>query len=54
MKILNQKWLDLIKIRNICNISIEEKRASKEIGSSLEARLKINLNQKLTETIQKI
>jgi isoleucyl-tRNA synthetase len=31
---LNQKWSDLIKIRNICNISIEEKRATKEIGSS--------------------
>ena len=39
---LNQKWLELIKIRNVCNISIEEKRASKEIGSSLEASLKIN------------
>ena len=38
---LNQKWLELIKIRNVCNISIEEKRASKEIGSSLEAEIKI-------------
>ena len=37
----------MIKIRDICNISIEEKRASKEIGSSLEASLKIELNQKL-------
>jgi isoleucyl-tRNA synthetase len=46
---LNQKWLELIKIRNICNISIEEKRASKEIGSSLEASLKINLDKKLIE-----
>jgi isoleucyl-tRNA synthetase len=46
---LNQKWLELIKIRNICNISIEEKRASKEIGSSLEASLKINLDKKLYE-----
>ena len=46
---LNQKWLELIKIRNICNISIEEKRASKEIGSSLEASLKINLDKKLTD-----
>jgi isoleucyl-tRNA synthetase len=46
---LNQKWLELIKIRNICNISIEEKRASKEIGSSLEASLKINLDKKLNE-----
>jgi isoleucyl-tRNA synthetase len=46
---LNQKWLELIKIRNVCNISIEEKRATKEIGSSLEASLKINLDQKLNE-----
>jgi isoleucyl-tRNA synthetase len=46
---LNHKWLELIKIRNVCNISIEEKRASKEIGSSLEANLKINLDKKLNE-----
>ncbi|MDA9667336.1 isoleucine--tRNA ligase [Candidatus Pelagibacter sp.] len=46
---LNKKWLELIKIRNICNISIEEKRASKEIGSSLEASLKINLDKKLND-----
>jgi isoleucyl-tRNA synthetase len=46
---LNQKWLELIKIRNVCNISIEEKRARKEIGSSLEASLKINLDKKLNE-----
>ena len=44
---LCQKWIELIKIRDVCNISIEEKRASKEIGSSLEADLKIQLNQKL-------
>ncbi len=44
---LNEKWIELIKIRNICNISIEEKRASKEIGSSLEADLKIQLSRKL-------
>ena len=36
---LNKKWIELKKIRDICNISIEEKRASKEIGSSLEANL---------------
>jgi isoleucyl-tRNA synthetase len=46
---LNQKWLELIKIRNVCNISIEEKRANKEIGSSLEASLKINLDKKFNE-----
>ena len=44
---LNKKWIELKKIRDICNISIEEKRASKEIGSSLEANLTINLNKNL-------
>ncbi|SVB02042.1 uncharacterized protein METZ01_LOCUS154896, partial [marine metagenome] len=43
------KWLELIKIREICNSSIELKRASKEIGSSLEANLIIYLNEKLTK-----
>ena len=51
---LNQKWFELIKIRNICNISIEEKRASKEIGSSLEAKLHINLDKKLSDITQNI
>jgi isoleucyl-tRNA synthetase len=51
---LNLKWLELIKIRNICNISIEEKRASKEIGSSLEASLRINLDKKLSDISQNI
>ena len=45
-EILNEKWHELIKMRDICNISIEEKRASKEIGSSLEAELEINLDNK--------
>ena len=51
---LNDKWQELIKIRNICNISIEEKRASKEIGSSLEAELKINLDEKFTDITKNI
>ena len=46
-KKLNEKWIKLKKIRDICNISIEAKRASKEIGSSLEANLTINLNEEL-------
>ena len=46
-KKLNKKWIELKKIRDICNISIETKRASKEIGSSLEANLIINLNEEL-------
>jgi isoleucyl-tRNA synthetase len=51
---LNKKWIELIKIRNICNLSIEEKRAKKEIGSSLEVTLKVKLNEKdikVTENI---
>jgi len=53
-KKLYQKWLELIKIRNICNISIEEKRANKEIGSSLEADLNIYLDKKLEEITKNI
>ena len=48
-KKLNKKWIELKKIRDICNISIETKRTSKEIGSSLEANLIINLNKGLYE-----
>ena len=46
---LNNKWTELKKIRDVCNISIEAKRASKEIGSSLEANLIINLTDELLE-----
>jgi isoleucyl-tRNA synthetase len=53
-KKINEKWSELIKIRNICNISIEEKRATKEIGSSLEAELKIKLNKKLKNTFEDV
>ena len=53
-KKIDKKWIELIKIRNFCNISIEEKRASKEIGSSLEADLKIKINRKLKEITENI
>ncbi|MDC0031080.1 isoleucine--tRNA ligase [Candidatus Pelagibacter sp.] len=46
---LDEKWTKLKKIRDICNISIEAKRATKEIGSSLEANLLINLDEKMIE-----
>ena len=42
---LNVKWSQLLEIRDSCNLSIEEKRASKEIGSSLEAALTIGLSK---------
>ncbi len=51
---LDRKWSELMKIRDICNISIEEKRASKEIGSSLEAELNIKLNDKYKDIITNI
>ena len=51
---LEKKWLELTKIRNICNISIEEKRASKEIGSSLEAEIDVKLNDKYKKIIANV
>ena len=48
---LAEKWSELMKIRDVCNISIEEQRASKEIGSSLEADLKIQLNEKYKDIV---
>jgi isoleucyl-tRNA synthetase len=51
---LNLKWLELIKIRDICNLSIEEKRSAKIIGSSLEALLKIKLNEEKFEIVKDI
>ena len=49
---LNLKWLELIKIRNVCNLSIEEKRAKKIIGSSLDASISIQLDKKKLEIIK--
>jgi len=46
-KDLNTKWTELLKIRDKCNSSIEIKRASKEVGSSLEVNLEINLSDEL-------
>ena len=39
---LNDKWRKLFKIKQEANIAIEEKRSNKEIGSSLEAEIKIH------------
>tara|TARA_B100002019_G_C21129918_1_gene527757 strand:- start:31 stop:933 length:903 start_codon:yes stop_codon:yes gene_type:complete len=49
-----KKWTRLLRIRDICNLSIEEKRANKEIGSSLEAALKIRLNEEDLKIVQGI
>ncbi len=51
---LNSKWEQLIKIRDICNLSIEQKRASKDIGSSLEAALVVKLNNENQKFLKNI
>ena len=40
---LFERWNKLVDIRQKVNVSIEEKRSSKIIGSSLEAEVEINL-----------
>ncbi len=53
-KILNDKWNQLFKIKQEANIAIEEKRSNKEIGSSLEAELKIITNEKNFKLLEDI
>ena len=53
-KNLNNKWDELFKIKQEANIAIEEKRSSKEIGSSLEADVKLILEKKKFELLDKI
>ena len=45
---LNQKMSEVFKIKQQANIAIAEKRISKEIGSSLEAELKLSTNNPLS------
>ena len=42
---LDTKWRKLFKLKQKANVAIEEKRASKEIGSSLEAELTIKADE---------
>ena len=49
--LLDQKWSDLFKIKQEANIAIEEKRISKEIGSSLEAEIKLSLKKEKFELL---
>ena len=49
---LNNKWRDLFRIKQEVNIAIEEKRASKEIGSSLEADIIIYANEKIFNLLE--
>ncbi len=50
---LNNNWVKIIRIRDIANISIEEKRAAKTIGSSLETAIDIRLSKELYDLAKK-
>jgi len=51
---IESKWIELKKLRDICNISIESKRANKEIGSSLEANLIIKISEQKREILENV
>ena len=53
-KKLKEKWEELFKIKQEANIAIEEKRSSKEIGSSLEAKIKLSVNKKEFELLKNL
>ncbi len=53
-KKLSDKWEQLFKIKQEANIAIEAKRSSKELGSSLEANVKLNVNKKKFELLENI
>ena len=53
-KKLNDKWDQLFKIKQEANIAIEEKRATKEIGSSLEAEIKLKVGKKQFELLENL
>jgi len=49
---LSNKWEKFKTIRKVVNSAIEVKRANKEIGSSLEADIKVFLNKEYLETVK--
>ena len=51
---LNEKWGKLFKIKQEANIAIEEKRSTKEIGSSLETEITIKTNSKNSELFENL
>jgi isoleucyl-tRNA synthetase len=51
---LNNKWDQLFKIKQEANIAIEAKRSSKEIGSSLEAEVKLSVNSNKFELLKNL
>ena len=53
-KKLSDKWDELFKIKQEANIAIEAKRSSKEIGSSLEAEVKLSVNKNKFELLKNL
>jgi len=51
---LDKKWSELFKIKQEANIALEEKRASKEIGSSLEAEIKIKCKKEIYDILDNL
>ena len=49
---INEKWKSLFKLKQEANIAIEEKRSTKEIGSSLEADIELSVNSKQYELLE--
>jgi len=49
---LSDRWEKLFKIKQEANVAIEEKRSNKEIGSSLEAEIKITTDSKNFDLLQ--
>ena len=49
---LIEKWKNLYQIKQEVNIAIEEKRTNKEIGSSLEASVIINVSKEKFELLE--
>ena len=53
-KELNDKWDELFKIKQEANIAIETKRSSKEIGSSLEAEIKLSVDKRKFDLLKNL
>ncbi len=51
---LNEKWDQLFKIKQEANIAIEAKRSSKEIGSSLEAEVKLRVSKNKFDILENL
>jgi isoleucyl-tRNA synthetase len=51
---LDKKWNSLFKIKQEVNVAIEEKRASKEIGSSLEAEVELSIDKDSYNLLEKL